>query len=105
VSSEEVRRRASDFEVCPHCWHVNGPMSRICLKCRGDMTLVLQESGGARWTAAVQSPMPIQRGGRLSRGQRLILLGFVVLFCIGQLVYAVAPHVPLPAGAPVPGGR
>jgi hypothetical protein len=97
--------RRADFDVCPHCWHVNGALSRVCLKCRGDMTLVLQESGGERWTAPAQSPMPVPGGRRLSVGQRILLFGFLVLFGIAQLLYAVAPSTPSPIGAPVPGGR
>jgi len=69
------------------------------------MTLVLQESGGERWAAPAQSPMPTMRGRRLSRSQRALLFGFVVLFGIAQLMYAVSPRPPLPGGAPVPGGR
>jgi hypothetical protein len=94
-----------DFTVCPHCWHVNGPMSRICIACRADMRLVLQESGGERWAAAIQSPVPMRGGARLTRAQRAILFGFLVLFAVGQLVYAFSPR---PAGhryPAVPGGR
>jgi hypothetical protein len=78
-----------DFVVCPHCWHVN-PSSRYCARCMADMTLVLQESGGKRWTAPAQSPMPVRVGGRLSPWQRRILLGMVVLFALGQVAVAMA---------------
>jgi hypothetical protein len=54
------------------------------------MTLLLQESGGRRWTAPAQSPMPVRAGGRLSRRQRWILFGAVVLFGVGQVALALA---------------
>jgi hypothetical protein len=60
------------------------------------MTLRLQESGGARWAAAVQSPVPVRGTRRLSRAQRAVLLGVVVLFCIGQLLYVFTPKRALP---------
>jgi hypothetical protein len=70
------------------------------------MTLMLQESGGGRWTAAVQSPVPVRGGRRLSRAQRVMLLGLLVLFALGQLAYAISPRrTAAPAMAPVPGGR
>lgn len=78
-----------DFVVCPHCWQVNPP-SRYCARCLADMTLLLQESGGRRWTAPAQSPMPVRVGGRLSRRQRWTLLGVLVLFGVGQLALAIA---------------
>ena len=98
-------RIGSDFRVCPHCWHLNGPLSRICLKCRADMTLVLQESGGERWTAAAQSPMPVRGTSRLSRPQWVVLFGFVVLFALAQLVTAFAPVQALPSQPALRTGR
>ena len=85
-----------DFVICPHCWQVN-PLSRFCAKCLADMTLLLQESGGRRWTAAAQSPIPVRVGGRLTAWQRWVLFGAVVLFGIGQLALALAPA---PSAAP-----
>jgi hypothetical protein len=79
-----------DFTVCPHCWHLN-PLTRICARCLADTTTLLQESGGRRWVAPIQSPVPVRVGGRLSRRQRAILLGALVLFGIGQLGVAFAP--------------
>lgn len=87
-----------DFAICPHCWHLNGPLSRVCLKCRSDMTLLLQESGGARWTAAVQSPVPVRGRVGLSRLQRTLLFGVVLLFCLGQVVYVFTPQRSAPEG-------
>jgi hypothetical protein len=97
--------RRDDFDVCPHCWHVNGPMARICLRCRADMTLLLQESGGQQWAAPVQSPVPVRGGSRLSRTQRAVILGFVVLFGVAQLVAAFAPRISPHLPPAVPGGR
>jgi len=94
-----------DFGVCPHCWHLNGPLSRICLSCRADMTLVLQESGGERWSAPAQSPMPRGGASHLTRAKRAVLFGFVVLFAAAQLLIAFAPRQPTPIASPVPGSR
>jgi hypothetical protein len=69
------------------------------------MSLLLQESGGERWAAAVQSPVPIRTTGRLSRTQRAVLLGFLVLFGLSQLIGGFAPGgIPLSRPA-APGGR
>lgn len=76
-----------DFVVCPHCWHLNPP-ARMCAGCFADMTTLLQESGGKRWTAAAQSPMPVRVGRRLSRAQRALLLAALVLFALSQVAIA-----------------
>jgi hypothetical protein len=52
------------------------------------MTTVLQESGGRRWTAPVQSPVPVRVGRRLTRRQRWVLFGMLVLFGAAQLTLA-----------------
>ena len=101
----EAASRRDDFGVCPHCWHLNGPTSRICIRCRADMTLLLQESGGERWAAPVQSPVPVRGGQRLSRTQRAMIFGFVVLFGIAQLLAAFAPRISPHIPPAVPGGR
>jgi hypothetical protein len=64
------------------------------------MTLRLQESGGGRWTAAVQSPVPVRGTRRLTRAQRAVLLGIVVLFCLGQLLYVFTPKRTQPSASP-----
>lgn len=87
-SRREATRGGTDFTICPHCWQVNPP-ARICARCLADMTTLLQESGGVRWTAAVQSPVPVRVGGRLSRPQRLALLAIVVLFALAQVALAL----------------
>ena len=80
-----------DLSICPHCWYVNAYSSRICLRCLADMTTLLQESGGLHMSAPVQSPVPVKAAGRLTRLQRLVVLGFVVLLALAQLVMAFAP--------------
>jgi len=82
-----------DFVVCPHCWQLNPP-SRYCAKCLADMTLLLQESGGRRWTAPVQSPVPVRVHSRLSSWQRWALLAALILFGVGQVALALAPASP-----------
>jgi hypothetical protein len=74
--------------VCPHCWMVNVRAPRLCGRCGADMSLVLQESGGLRATAPVQSPVPV-RGVRLSTVQRAIVLCFVALLVIAQIISAI----------------
>ncbi len=69
------------------------------------MTLLLQESGGQRWVAPVQSPVPVRGGARLSRAQRAVILGFVVLFGVAQLLAAFAPRISPYLPPAVPGGR
>jgi hypothetical protein len=82
-------RAIPDFAICPHCWHLNGPASRVCLRCRADMTLVLQESGGERWSAPVQSPVPVARALDLSRGRRAVLFGLALLVVLAQAIQIV----------------
>lgn len=83
------------FSICPHCWYVNRYASRLCGRCGADMATALQESGGARRTAPVQSPVPVH-GMRLSRFQRVVVLGFLALLALGQFMGAFAvrpaPH-------------
>lgn len=94
-----------DFSVCPHCWHLNGGGARTCARCLADVTTLLQESGGRRWTAAVQSPVPVRVGHRLSRLQRWAVLGFVALLALAQLAVAFAPQRATPRASAVPAGR
>ncbi|MGH7506453.1 MAG: hypothetical protein ACRELX_12410 [Longimicrobiales bacterium] len=75
--------------VCPHCWGVNTPAGRLCGRCGADMHLMLQESGGLRSTAPVQSPVPIRARGRLTRLQRALVLCFVLLLAIAHIVGAL----------------
>jgi len=70
------------------------------------MRTVLQESGGLRRTAPVQSPVPVNAGANLSSAQRLALLGFLMLLLLGQtfgaLLYVrtVSPPARLAPAAP-----
>ncbi len=82
-----------DLSICPHCWYVNAYDTRLCLRCMADMTTLLQESGGLRMTAPVQSPVPVRAGSRLTPVQRGVVLGFVVLLVLSQFAAAFAPHV------------
>lgn len=97
--------------VCPHCWELNRHARRLCGRCGADMHLVLQESGGLRHTAAVQSPVPVRIRDRLSPVQRMVVLGFVLLLFAAQIlavIYASSwPALPAagePADAAVPAG-
>jgi hypothetical protein len=87
--------------VCPHCWYVNPGAFRLCAGCHADMRTILQESGGLRQTAPVQSPMPVR--ARLTPLQRVLVLGFLVLLAVGNALAAFAPRTPRlapPATAP-----
>ena len=57
------------------------------------MMTFLQESGGLRFTAAVQSPVPV-RSDRLSPALRLVLLLLVALLAAAALLQPFLP----PAG-------
>lgn len=75
--------------VCPHCWDVNRGTHHLCGRCGADMSLLLQESGGMRGTAAIQSPIPVRARGRLTPLQRLVVLCFVVLLFAVQIISAI----------------
>lgn len=92
----------SEFSVCPHCWHVNRYAARICGGCRADMGTLLQESGGLRQTAPVQSPVPVR--ARLTSGQRIVVIGFMALYALSILIPALRSREraanPAPPAAP-----
>ncbi len=92
--------------VCPHCWEVNLRPLRLCGRCGGDMHTLLQESGGLRATAAVQSPLPVRVRARLTPLQRAIVLAVVVLLMLVQVLSAIYASawrpVTLPAAPPAP---
>jgi predicted amidophosphoribosyltransferase len=77
------------ISICPHCWEVNRRAPRLCGRCGADMTLLLQESGGLRATAAVQSPVPVRVGARLSPIQRILVLVFVAILFAAQIMSAI----------------
>ena len=60
---------------------------RLCGRCGADMALALQESGGLRRTAPIQSPVPVR--GRLSPLQRLLILFFVFILFVAQILSAL----------------
>lgn len=99
---------ATRFAVCPHCWGVNPHADRLCGRCGADMHTVLQESGGLRATAPVQSPVPVRAGNRLSLLQRVLVFAFVLTLFAAQVLAAVladrrpASRLPsaIPAAAP-----
>jgi hypothetical protein len=82
--------------ICPHCWEFNRPGYRLCGRCGADMRTVLQESGGLRRTAPIQSPVPVRNGAVLSPARRLALLGFLMLLLLGQILGALLYARPLP---------
>ena len=86
--------------VCPHCWEVNVRAFRLCGRCGADMHMVLQESGGARRTAPVQSPVPVRASARLSPAQRTLLLAFVLLLVLAQIALALQATARGPIHAP-----
>ncbi len=98
---------SQSLAVCPHCWGVNPHADRLCARCGADMHTLLQESGGLRATAPVQSPVPVQARARLSPLQRALVLAFVVTLVAAQVLAAVFADrragvrgsVPVPAAA------
>jgi hypothetical protein len=95
--------------ICPHCWEFNWPGLRLCGRCGADMRTVLQESGGLRRTAPIQSPVPLNAAANLSSAQRLALLGFLMVLLLGQIfgallyVRAASPPARLAPAAPAGG--
>ena len=86
--------------VCPHCWELNLPAFLLCSRCGADMRTLLQETGGLRQTAPVQSPVPVRVGHRLSLPQRAALLGFLVALLLGHLFGALLSVQPFPEASP-----
>lgn len=86
--------------VCPHCWMVNPAPFTLCARCGADMRTWLQESGGLRRTAPVQSPVPVGAGARLSGVQRFVVGLFVVILAMGYVAHLL-PALP-GVGAPQP---
>lgn len=80
--------------VCPHCWMVNPGAFTLCARCGASMDTLLQESGGLRRTAAVQSPVP-QAAARVGPVTRVVLGLCVLVLALGYLVYLL----PVPVSA------
>jgi hypothetical protein len=93
---------ADGLAICPHCWQVNRGPVRLCAGCGADMTLLLQESGGLRRTAPVQSPVPVPGRVRLGPVRRVVVAGFAVLIALYYLAIALGAWVPRPMAQPVP---
>jgi hypothetical protein len=91
--------------ICPHCWEVNPGAFRLCARCGADMRTILQESGGLRRTAPVQSPVPVGVSARLGLVQRAVLGGFVLLLALSYLVYLLPHPAPANGTAPAPAGQ
>ncbi len=81
---------AGDLAICPHCWMVNPGAFVLCARCGADMNTFLQESGGLRRTAPIQSPVPVGVG-RLSRFQRATVGVFLVVLTAGYLALFFLP--------------
>lgn len=66
------------------------------------MDTCLQESGGLRSTAPVQSPVPVGAGDRLSGFQRMVVGFFVAALAFTYLAHLVPQPRGAPSEAPVP---
>ena len=76
---------ARALAVCPHCWMVNPGPFRLCGRCGAEMDTLLQESGGLRQCAPIQSPVPVA-GARIGPLARCVLGAFVMILALGYLV-------------------
>lgn len=83
--------------VCPHCWMVNPGAFRLCGRCGAQMDTLLQESGGLRRTAPIQSPVPVA-GARLGPAARVVLGFFVLVLALGYLVQVLPRPTDAQAG-------
>lgn len=81
---------------------VNPGPFRLCARCGAAMDTYLQESGGLRRTAPIQSPVPVGAAERLSRFQRMVVGVFVAVLALTYLAHLVPQPVPAPADADVP---
>lgn len=90
VNLSTRERVEGGLRVCPHCWNVNAHALTLCSRCGADMNSALQESGGLRWAAPVQSPVPQPTSRRLPIWLRAFLLLLVALLAVARLV---APFV------------
>lgn len=109
MTSDSPLRATGDRgpSVCPHCWMVNPGPFRLCSRCGAAMDTHLQESGGLRRTAPIQSPVPVGVADRLSGFQRAVVGLFVAALALMYLSHLVPqPRTgPVDASVPVsPGG-
>lgn len=99
----QARHGSGHPSVCPHCWNVNPGPFRLCARCGASMESFLQESGGLRRTAPVQSPVPVS--GRLPLARRLLIGCLVVLLVLAYLLYLLpAPAVRFAIATAAAGG-
>jgi hypothetical protein len=78
--------------VCPHCWMVNPAPFTLCARCGASMDTHLQESGGLRRTAPVQSPVPMGASARMGPVTRVLLALCVLMLALSYVAY----FLPLP---------
>jgi hypothetical protein len=81
---------------------VNPGPFRLCARCGAAMDTHLQESGGLRRTAPVQSPIPVEAGDRLTAFQRALVGIFVAVLALGYLAHLLPRPAPVPAVRPIP---
>jgi len=81
---------------------VNPGPFRLCARCGAAMDTVLQESGGLRRTAPVQSPVPVRGSDRLTAFQRAVVGIFVAVLAFGYLVLLLPRSGSAPADTTVP---
>lgn len=97
----------AEAAVCPHCWMVNPGAFHLCVRCGADMSTTLQESGGLRWAAPIQSPVPAPGRPRLSVFQRVLVGAFVAVLALSwlaPLAGLVGAGTEQPGAVPVSGG-
>lgn len=81
---------------------VNPAQFRLCARCGADMETLLQETGGLRRVAPVQSPVPVH-GTQLGLLSRMVLAAFVVVLALGYLAHLLpAPRSPAPPSTSTP---
>lgn len=91
---------ADAVAVCPHCWMVNPGPFKLCARCGAAMDTHLQESGGLRVTAPVQSPVPVGAASRLGPLTRAMLGMCVVVLALSYLALLFPfPHAGQPSRA------
>lgn len=81
---------------------VNPGPFRLCSRCGAAMDTHLQESGGLRRTAPVQSPVPVGAGDRLSGFQRVVVGIFVAALALAYVAHLVPPSRAAPVNPAVP---
>ena len=84
---------------------VNPGAFRLCARCGALMDTHLQESGGLRRTAPIQSPVPVATAHRLTPVQRGLMAAFLALLTLTYLMQLLPAQVlPPPANTAPPVG-